>query len=409
MQTQTKTNLMEASHQWATRPDDERFESIHAAILAARLRRQQSAIATIDTERVRVEASEGDLRLVGETGQPASLTHYVVGQLVRMCGGTKPGADYIRSVPATLAAQCLNHGLKKADGAKAEILLHREDNYVPGRASVTVRAALTTRYARVWDHRILERLAVLQGDGWKLPPARPAPGQTKGIRKATAADVLRMSQASGNAGGLVIREGDDIAPAGLYMSDRDLFAFMVNEEAGVDDGQGNMLARGFFITNNEVGNGACHITAFLYDAICGNHIVWGATGVRKQRVIHLGDDDRAEGKIFDAIEAERGAQRNDSPRLLTEAIVKARAYELGTTQDDAIAALVTLGAKVGARITQTAATDAYDIAVRTPRYGNPRSLWGMVNGLTELSQDTGYADTRNDLDVAAGKLMRVAF
>lgn len=406
MNSQAKTDLHEAAHQWASRPDDERYESIHAAILAARLRRQRSAVATVDTEHVRVEASEGDLRLVGRSGQPASLTHYCTGQLARLA---KAPADYVRSLPATLAAQCLNHGLKRAGSSEAEILLHRDDS-VPGLASMQVRAALTTRYARVWDHRILEKLAPLTQNGWRLPPARPAPGQTKGVRQATEQDVLRMSQANkGRSGGQIISVGDTIAPAGLYMSDRDLFVFMVNEDAGIDDGTGHQLARGFFLTNNEVGNGACHITAFLYDAICGNHIVWGATNVRKQRIIHLGRDERVEGEIFTAIEDERHAQRNDSPKMLEAAIVKARAHVLGDTKDDAIAALVTLGAKVGARITQTAATDAYDAAERSPRYGNPAALWGLVNGLTEISQDVSYTDQRTDLDVAAGKLMRVAF
>ena len=38
--------------------------------------------------------------------------------------------------------------------------------------------------------------------------------------------------------------------------------------------------------------------------------------------------------------------------------------------------------------------------------GSPRSPWGMANGVTRLSQITPYADARNNLDMAAGKILR---
>ena len=44
-----------------------------------------------------------------------------------------------------------------------------------------------------------------------------------------------------------------IAPAGIYASDHDMFAFLVNEEYRIDDGSDGGLARGFFVQNSEVG------------------------------------------------------------------------------------------------------------------------------------------------------------
>jgi hypothetical protein len=42
-------------------------------------------------------------------------------------------------------------------------------------------------------------------------------------------------------------------------------------------------------------------------------------------------------------------------------------------------------------------------------HGNPNSAWGMMSGMTRLSQQTGYADTRNQLDRQARKILEMAF
>ena len=55
---------------------------------------------------------------------------------------------------------------------------------------------------------------------------------------------------------------------------------------------------------------------------------------------------------------------------------------------------------------------AYDWAVKEARLrGNvfkPNSVWGMVCGLTRVSQECGWADERVAMDQAAGKLLTMA-
>jgi hypothetical protein len=41
--------------------------------------------------------------------------------------------------------------------------------------------------------------------------------------------------------------------------------------------------------------------------------------------------------------------------------------------------------------------------------GDPCTPWGMVNGLTRLSQESPYADERTKLETAVGRLMMVNF
>src|SRR5439155_26917000 len=101
--------LMKASQQWATRPADERFwtlEELHAATLAHRQNAQTAAVKLGD---MRVEAKDGEIELVGRTGSTAQLTHWASGQ---MSARAFASASYLRSLPATLAVQNLNHGLK---------------------------------------------------------------------------------------------------------------------------------------------------------------------------------------------------------------------------------------------------------------------------------------------------------
>jgi hypothetical protein len=49
------------------------------------------------------------------------------------------------------------------------------------------------------------------------------------------------------------------------------------------------------------------------------------------------------------------------------------------------------------------AGDAYALAVQHEQ--NPRSVWGFVQGLTRLSQQTPWQDARLGLDRAASRLL----
>lgn len=53
---------------------------------------------------------------------------------------------------------------------------------------------------------------------------------------------------------------------------------------------------------------------------------------------------------------------------------------------------------------------AYEIAEQTDQHGgNPKTAWGMANGITRLSQQTPFADKRNQIDRAASKVLSMAF
>lgn len=383
--------LFKASNQWATRPDDERFstiEDLHAAVSGYR---QTAREAVVPFNSLRTEARDGEVVLVGKANTPARLTNWSFGQVAVGVGAP---AAYLRTLPATLAVQNLNHGLAKTeDRTDRSLLLHANGDLL-------VRALTSEKYTRIWNSDITKRLLALPSEGWQVPPARPVRDGQKGARRATEADVLR-----GAGFGLSVNVGDLIAPAGLYASDHDLFVFMVNNDKRISEpGNPDGLARGFFVSNSEVGAASFAITRFLYRHVCGNHIVWGAQQVSELRIKHIGSaDDRA----FAQIHTELVKYANDSASDDEARILRTANFILGATKDEVLDRLFSVKS-LG--LSRTKIEQAYDTVVECePDTVNPHSAWGIAQGLTRLSQNTPYADERVALDRAAGKVLSIAF
>ena len=386
--TAKSANLFVASKQWASRPPDQRFSSLEELLEVTRGHHQAAATATVDTSHLRWENRNGEVVLTGQTGQPARLTHWAFGQLANRVGAP---AEYLRNLPAPLAARNLSYGLRR-NHDELRALFHRN-------GSLICRCVTSDKYARIWNYEIVERLLSLVEHGWRVPPARPATADQPGARPATAADVLDR----GDDDGLSVKIGDLIAPAGLYASDHDMFAFLINEDAIVDDGSQGGLARGFFVSNSEVGAASLRFTRFLYRQVCGNHIVWGARDVSELRIVHRG----AAGRRFDRqllVELRRYA---DSAASEDEArIVAAKRFVIAATKDEVLDRLFAV--KVLPRKSLEA---AYEYAVEEAdrqAAASPRSAWGFAQGLTRLSQESPFADERNRVDRAAGKVLAMA-
>ena len=79
-------------------------------------------------------------------------------------------------------------------------------------------------------------------------------------------------------------------------------------------------------------------------------------------------------------------------------VLRAATTELAATRDDVIQAVTTR-----LELPRKPAAEAYDLAEAFE--GNPRSVWGYVQGLTRLSQRTPWQDGRFALDRAASRLL----
>lgn len=396
-------DLTQAYYQWSSRPPDERFESLAALHIAAAASKGAAKQATAQTKLLRVEASLGDIVLKGPDGGAARLTNWSFAQLADRAD-VRP--SYCARIPATLAAQNVNYGLSVAEGNGSRLLLEsfnpiaRESQLlyllageVTLAAPYRLRAITSTDYTRIWDVDVVEKLIQL-GDEWRVPPARPAFPNQPGTRPATAGDVVTLAKT-----GMGIKVGDPIAPAGLYRSDRDSFVFLVNESRLIDAGDGTSLARGFFVWNSEVGARSFGVSTFLYRSVCGNHIVWGAENVSEIRLRHVGAVDERFARQL-TVELRRYSET--SATQTEQWIVKARSFELGTTKDDVLELL--FDKKIASRKVLEA---SYESTEQNPSDGNPRSAWGMVQGLTRVSQAAQNADKRHELDRAAGRVLEL--
>lgn len=382
--------LFKAHKQWAERPDDERFWNLTELHQATKAYAGQAIEKPFFYKDLTITANgKEDVLVTGRSGIPVPLTNWGYTQLCARAGAP---ASYLRKLPAQVAADALNYGLQKRADASDEdggkMLVHANGSYV-------ARAFLSNDYSRIWNHQVANALLLLPSN-WTVPPARPAP-TSKGTktRPATEADVLAHSQSHA----LGIKVGDPIAPAGLYASDHDMFAFLVDESKTVDN-----LCRGVMVGNSEVGASSLWFLFFYYDAICGNHIVWGARDVSEMRVRHVGD--LAMFRAQKVMEVELNKWANESASDDAAKIASSRRILLGDTKDDVLSAVYKLRINELSKVRIEA---AYDLAAITPRYGDPRSVWGMVNGLTELSQQTPYTDERTRIDRAAGKLLESVF
>ena len=255
METSTVVN-----RQWSSRPDDERYTSLTALAAERRYRRQHSRAAVMSNRQLTVLPNANDpfdVAVAGPQGVPAQFTHWSFGQL---CGLAGAPAGYMRGgLPGALVADNLNWGLHHTPRVEETGVLLRKNGVVEA-------AAFTgPNYGRVWDADVCDELVGLYGDG--RTGAFRVPGEFGRQVEITKANTT------------------------LYGSDRDMWVFLADEENRVEipnrrNGEGGSLARGFYLTNSEVGGGVLGLGMFLFDYLCCNRIMWGVAERQEIRIRH---------------------------------------------------------------------------------------------------------------------------
>jgi hypothetical protein len=383
-------NLHAASSQWAERPADQRFWNLSTMRAACVAARNNSAESVVQMSSLEATTLGDDIALQGRAGTPAKFTHYAFGQF---CSTVGAPASYLRELPAPVAASCLNVGIGRANDSKRHLLLHKN-------GGLTLRASLSDKYDRVWDDEVCTALMRLTEAGWRAPAGRwNGQDDTRAhSRPAAAEDIL--------PGQINIAAGDEIIPSGLYASDHDMFAFLVAPDRVISDGAGGALMRGVMVRNSEVGDSSLSFTFFLMQAVCGNHIIWNATGVHEIRMRHVGEG--VGHRAFRAFNAQLRAY-HDSQANEEEGIRAARNLVLGTTKDECLDVILKYAKGHSLPLSKDRVSEALATAEdHEAWYGDPRTLWAAVAGLTHNSQGK-HADARSHVDAAAGKLLQMAF
>jgi hypothetical protein len=365
------TTLSAAHHQWATRPDDECYYSLgslHDAAVGYKDRAKRTD--GVPTEKLRVANVGGDVKLIGQKHE-IDLTNWSFGQLSTLA---EAPASYLQRLPADLAVANINHGLQRSaqhtNRDNRMLFDIRTPSEKADKGMVTLRALTSERYTRIWNADITRRLVDLESEGtW-----RPAPAAFDGKR-------------------------------GLYLSDRDMFAFLVDNDRRIfEKGPGGGLSKGFFVRNSEVGATSFSVTTFFYNYICGNHYVWGASGVREIKIKHVG---KADSIAFEGLEAELVKYHDESVSDDELRVEKMRKYVIGKDLEEILDTV--LGMRLPG-LGKSVVSDAYKLAEqREDWYGAPNTMWGLAGGLTEIARDMPIASDRVGLEATTGKLMEIAF
>jgi hypothetical protein len=396
-------NHLACSAQWATRPVSERFWSVQELRDYSKQQFDFSEELSVQNDDLLVACAPPkidtsieckgrekhdalDLLLfAGE--RSALLNHWSFGQLCTRLGAP---ANYFRTLPAEEATRLMNFELERHGGGKVMVWMNR------GQSGSTALAFTSNKYRRIPSYEVCEALLSLPSE-WRVPPARPSVADPR-ARPATANDILK-----GNKMGLSVKEGDLIAPAGVYGDDRSMFVFMVNEERPIEVSQQEILYRGFYVQNSEVGHSALAVTVFDYVTVCGNHIIWGCRNVQECRIRHIGERESVAGKFQEAFGKIREFSNADTSRERSW-IAAVRSKTLGKDRE----AVVDFVHEKGI-LSRRMAEEAWDCAeAHCEIHGAPNTAWGFASGMTRLSQRSNYADVRNELDRSAHKVLALA-
>lgn len=357
--------LFHAHNQWANRPADQKFKTLEDLYTVTRGYADNAREKEVAWRDLRTEAVGDDLALVGKAGVPARLTHFAFGQIAAKIGAP---ASYLRTLPSTLSAQNLNHGLKRVEqgGNAAKLLFHSNGDLV-------LRAATSDQYARIWNYEVVERLIGVSSK-FNLVPAK---------------STFRTFDANEN-------------PA-LYASDHDLFAFLMSAERQITGPLGESLYRGVITVNSEVGAGSLKILGFMFREICGNHIIWGAQEIAEVRLAHRGNiRERWSGAVVEMRKYLDGAESLDTAKF--ESVTR----EIAASKDDVLDTIFGLRKNLPAGTTRTLIESGFD-AVVPEEDGAANTVWGLAQGLTRYSQTIPYADDRQFVDRVAGKVLDLVF
>lgn len=366
--------LMQANAQWSNRPDDQKFLSLPDMFNFAHSIRARSSSRVVNTRDLHVSPAQDnskELCVTGPNGGCAYLNHYAFGQLSTLGGAP---AGYLRTLPAEMAADNINYSLRfNREPESVGVLLTADEGYGSGKGRINLRAATGPNYGRVWNETVISALMQRFGNGvdgeFRVPVEFGAQSHTR--------DQMTKENTT------------------LYASDRDMFVFLADETNRIElpnrrDGKTGTLARGFFVYNSEVGAGKLGIATFLFDYMCGNHIVWGAEEFNEVSIRHTA---AAPAKWLEQMAPAIEAYAHGSARGVTQQLLTAQS----TKVDDVEAFLKNRYTR-----TEISGIKAAHIAEEQRPI---ETVWDVVTGATAYAKNLPHMNERIAVEREAGRIL----
>lgn len=367
------------SREWASRPDDERFLSLDDLLAHVSAVQERSFESTTTLRDLRFDGIDGDRLVLLGDGGPVDFTHWSFGQTCRFAGAP---AGYLRSLPVDLAATCLQASSILNGGVEAMQLLDREES--------KLRAMTGPKYGRIANEAVIKEIQTLATSSdvqWKVP------------------GCMDWSTGCYDPNVPVTKESTT-----LYASDRDCAVFLCDDlepiEVGkLSNGDPDLMFRGIFARNSEVGFAKLEVFMMYLRGICQNRCLWGVEGFKSYELRHT---HWAPEKFRDDImPILRDYHRTDPSRLveavstLKEPMYRLKGDDESEREQAQIAFLKECG--FGEKIARSI------IDHKAPGTDSLESVWDVANQITSYAQTRPWQDERLEYERRAGALMdRVA-
>lgn len=359
--------LSQASYEWMSRPADERFVGFDPMIEKAQAYWDNATRKVVSTRAFEVQPVGTDhqgLAIVGKANVPYLPTNWAFNQICQRAGAP---SSYFRdsALPTEIVADCLNWGLRNRQIEEVGLTLYQN-------GSNRLAAMTGPNYGLITNLSILKTLRKIFGDGltghWRIP---------------------------GEFGKAITYTTENTT---MFMSDRDMFIFLADEDRRIEipgrrAGLMGTFARGWFLKNSEVGSTTLDLTGFFYDYTCCNRNVWGVEGVKKISLRHTsGAPDRW---LYESLPALKSYSES-STKGLEQAIKERMSHKLGGKEE--------VEAFLAKRFTKSQASAI--ITVHEQEEGRPiETLWDAGVGATAYARQIPYQNERVKVEVEAGKMM----
>jgi len=372
----------EVSRQWAARPADQRFLSLND--MAAHLRRRADATTADVVAAKKIEFIAPEAETLADTqrlfvgmpdGSMVGPTHWSFGQL---CTLADFSAREMRKLPSQIAADGLSY-LMRTRRHIEDVKLFAADG--------ELRAATGPKYGWIADADLVDAVQMIAGNGtgdarWKIP------------------GVLNWSDNTYNPFAPVT-----IDSTTLYASDRDCFIFLVDDTHPIEvgklkDGSPDLMFRGFYTSNSEVGAGSLKLAAFYLRGVCMNRNLWGVEHFEEMTIRHTS---QAPARFLEEARPALMSFSDGSEKKLIEGVAKAKAAKIAAEEEEALAFLRGRGFSQK-RAKMIASYDAEAGAERED--GDfPRTAWDMAQSITAFARTLPNNSDRIDVEQVAGKIL----
>ena len=374
------------SSQWYNRPDDQKFLSLDSMLNFKKVDASRMTSRTVDTHKVKIigdydeaNPSRGNIfvEYTDDNNQEHNNlpTNWSFGQLSQLAGAP---AGYLRDLPAPIAADCIQWGLKYNRGKE---LIKVYGNQAQGGE---LRAATGPDYGRIFDWEILEPIKNLvdASDGrWKVP------GMMTGSRDGMAVYDPEIPVTNDTTT--------------LFASDRDVFVFLVDDRNPIEvgklaNGEPDLMFRGFYAWNSETGSKTAGIAAMYLRGVCMNRNLWGVENFHEIKIRHT----KFAPDRF-AMEARPALQSfaNGSTFSFVEGVQAAKAAKIASDDEERLEFL-SKRAGLSGRMAKAAA------ARHLKEEGRPvENVWDAAQAITAIARDVPHQDARIEVEKKAGALL----